>query len=63
MWIFFLIVFNMKVCFVFSQGDSNEYTQYTIFDMNKKKHPKLSQNCSYGLFFPRDSRMSSKQLW
>ena len=31
-------------------GDSNEYTQYTIFNMNKKKHPKLSKVCSYGLF-------------
>ena len=45
----------MKVCCVFSlesphQGDSNEYTQYTIFNMNKKKHTKLSQTCSYGLF-------------
>ena len=25
-------------------------TQYTIFNMNKKKHPKLSKICSYGLF-------------
>ena len=30
------IFFNMKVCFVFSlesphRGDSNEYTQYTIY--------------------------------
>ena len=32
----FLIFFNMKVCYVFSlesphRGDSNEYTQHTIF--------------------------------
>ena len=45
----------MKVCCVFSlesphRGDSNEYTQYTIFNMNKKKHPNLSKICSYGLF-------------
>ena len=31
----------MKVCYVFSsesphRGDSNEYTQYTIFNLNKK---------------------------
>ena len=50
----FLIFFNMKVCCVFSlesphRGDSNEYTQYTIFNMNE--HPKLSQICCYGLFF------------
>ena len=33
------------------RGDSNEYTQYTIFNMNKKKkHPKLSQICSSGHF-------------
>ena len=32
------------------RGDSNENTQYTIFNMNKKKHPKLSKICSYGLF-------------
>ena len=33
--------FNMKVCCVFTlesphRGESNEYTQYTIFNMNKK---------------------------
>ena len=32
------------------RGDSNEYTQYTIFNMNQKKHPNLSKICSYGLF-------------
>ena len=38
----FLIFFNMvKVCCVFSsesphRGDSNEYTQYTIFNIKKK---------------------------
>ena len=37
----FSIFFNMKVCCVFSlesphQGDSNEYTQYTIFNIQKK---------------------------
>ena len=37
----FSIFFNMKVCCVFSlelphRGDSNEYTQYTIFDIKKK---------------------------
>ena len=37
----FFIFFYMKVCCVFSlesphRGDSNEYTQYTIFNMNKK---------------------------
>ena len=37
------------------RGNSNEYTQYAIFNMKKKKekkekHPKLSQICSYGKF-------------
>ena len=30
------------------RGDSYEYTQYTIFNMNRKKHPKLSQIYSSG---------------
>ena len=64
--IYFLFFFNLKVYCVFSlesphRGDSNEYTQYTIFNLNKKKHPTLSQTCSYGLFLPGDSRMRSKQ--
>ena len=32
------------------RGDSNEYTQYNIFNMNKKKHSKSSKICSYELF-------------
>ena len=32
------------------RGDSNEYTQYTFFNMNKKNTLKLSKICSYGLF-------------
>ena len=31
------------------RGDSNEYTQDTIFNINKENHPKLSQVCSYGI--------------
>ena len=31
------------------RGDSNKYTQYTIFNI-KNNHPKLSQICSYGTF-------------
>ena len=42
----FSIFFNMKVCCVFSlepphRGDSNEYTQYTIFII-KRNHGRLS---------------------
>ena len=50
-----LIFYNMKVCCVFSlrsphRGDSNEYTQHTIFNIKKVNHPKLSQICSCGIF-------------
>ena len=49
----FSIFFNMKLYCVFSlespqRGDSNEYTQYTIFQYKKETHPKLSQICNYG---------------
>ena len=44
----------MKVKCVFSLesprwGDSNEYTQYTIFQYKEENHPKLSQICNYGI--------------
>ena len=55
----FSILFNLKVCCVFSlesphQGDSNEYTQYTIFNIKKKitlNYPKSAAMgfCSKGL--------------
>ena len=31
------------------RGNSNEYTKYTIFNIKKENHPKLSQVCSYGI--------------
>ena len=45
----------MKVCCAFSlesphQGDSNQYTQYTISQYEKENEPKLSQICNYGIF-------------
>ena len=33
------------------RGDSNEYTQYTIYNIKKENNPKLSQICSYGILF------------
>ena len=55
----FSILFNVKVCCVFSlesphRGDSNEYTQYTIFNIKKKitlNYPKSAAMdfCSKGL--------------
>ena len=40
-----LIFYNMKVCCVFSlesphRGDSNENTQYTVFNIKKENHTK-----------------------
>ena len=42
------------------QVDSNEYTQYTIFNEKKKSTLNYLKSVAMG-FFPRDSRMSSKQ--
>ena len=42
------------------RGDSNENTQYTIFNVNKKNTLNYPKSVAMG-FFPRDSRMSSKQ--
>ena len=43
------IFFNKKVCCVFlldlpHRGDSNEYTQYTIFNIKKRKSPQIILN-------------------
>ena len=55
----------MKVCCVYSlelphQGDSNEYTQYAIYNIKRKftlNYPKsAAMEC-----FPKDSRTSSKK--
>ena len=63
----FLIFFNMRICCMFSResphrGDSNEYTQYTIFNINTKvilNYPKSAAM----RYFPRHLRTSSKQPW
>ena len=52
----FSIFFNMKVCCVFSlesphRGDSNEYTQYTSFNLLKKITLNHRKSASMG-FFP-----------
>ena len=47
-----LIFYNVKICCVFSLespycGDSNEYTQYTVFNIKKKitlNYPKSAAN-------------------
>ena len=32
-------------------GDSNEYTQYTIFIIKKQNHPEYSKSAAMGVFF------------
>ena len=63
----FSICFNMKVYCVFSlespyRGDSNVYTQYTIFIIKKKITPDYSKSAAMGCF-PRGSTTSSKHPW
>ena len=63
----FLIFFNMKVYCVFSlesphRGDSNEYTQYTSFNILQKISLNYPRSAAVGIF-SRDSKTSSKQPW
>ena len=44
------------------RGDSNEYTQYIIFNVKKKITQNYPKSGTMG-FFPRDPRTSSKQPW
>ena len=49
-----LIFYHMKVYYVFSlespqRGNSNEFTQYTIFQYKNDNHPKLCKICNYGI--------------
>ena len=60
----FSIFFNMKVYCVLSlesphRGDSNVYTQYTIFETETKITPDYSKCAGIG-FLPRVLRTSSK---
>ena len=45
-----------------NRGDSNEATQFTIFNIKKKITLNYPKSAATG-FFPRDSRASSKQPW
>ena len=52
---FFSVFFNMEVYYVFSlesppRGDSNEYTQYTIFSMKKKSTLNYTKSAALGCF-------------
>ena len=44
------------------RGDSNEYTQYTIFNIKRKIALNLIKSAAVG-FVPRDLESSSKQPW
>ena len=44
-----------------SHKDSNEYTQYTVFNI-KKNHTNYLKSSAKG-FIPRDSRTCSEQPW
>ena len=59
---FVSIFFNKKVCCVFSlesphRGDSNEYTQNTIFNVKKENHPKLSKSAARDFFQGTEKRV------
>ena len=61
----FSIFVNMKVCCLFSlelphQGDANEYTQYTIFSIKKRKSPSVIPNLQLWHIF---QETSPKQQW
>ena len=62
-----LIFYKMMVCCVYSlesphRGDSNDYTQYTVFNIKKKSTLNYPESAAGG-YFPRDSRTNSKQPW
>ena len=66
----FSLFFNMKICCVFSiesphRDDSNEYTQYTTFNINKKCYsmqqipPKSPHTCKQTTGNSLDTRESN----
>ena len=62
----FLIFLNMKVCCVFSlesphRGDSNQYTQYTIFSMNKKNILNYPKSAAIGFFQGTQERVRNSR--
>ena len=62
----FSIFFNMKVCCVFSlelphRGDSNEYSQYTIFNIKKKIILKYPKSAAMGFFQGTQERVRNSR--
>ena len=57
-----MIYFNMKVCCVFSlesphRGNSNEYTQHTIFNITKKITLNYIISAAMGFFIGTQERV------
>ena len=62
----FSIFFNMKVYCVFSlesphRGDSNEYTQYTIYNIKKKITLNLTKSAATGFFLGTQQRVRNSR--
>ena len=60
----FSIYFNMKVCSVLpfespNRGDSNEYTQYTIFNIKKKITLNYPKSTAMGFFLGTQDRVQN----
>ena len=56
--VYFQFLFNIKVCCVFPlesphRGDSNEYTQYTIFNIKKEITLNYPKTAAMGFCFKR----------
>ena len=62
----FSIFLNMKVCCVFSlesphRGDSNKYTQYTIFSIKKKTTLNYPKSAAMGFFLGTPERVRNSR--
>ena len=53
----FLIFFNMKVLCVFSLESPHEYTQYTIFDIERKTTLNYPKSAALGSFLKTQERV------
>ena len=61
-----LIFYNMKVCYVLSLesprwGDSNEYTQRTIFNIKKKITLNYPKSAAVGFFQGTEERVRNSR--
>ena len=63
---YLLDFFNMKICCVFSleyphRGDSNEYTQYTIFNIKTKNILNYPKSAAMGFFHGTQERVRNSR--